>query len=190
MPSLRSVRLPSSSTLVALVLAAVSLAAPLHAQGARGAPPARVVVGLVDLKVLLRETPGRDQVDSEFALEQARMRVQVREAGDSLKAAVEEFTRTEDALRPREREAYTMVLRARELAFEDMIAQLGLAIETRRAALEAPLLARVRAAVRTVRAREGVQLVLDSGATTAIVDADEVIDLTAKVLVELRRATR
>jgi Skp family chaperone for outer membrane proteins len=190
MPPLSRLRRPSLLAVLALAVAAAPLPATLHAQGARGGAAPRVVVGLVDLRVLLRETPGRDQIESEFALEQARMRVQVREAGDSLKAAVEEFTRTENALRPREREAYTMVLRARELAFEDMIAQLGLAAETRRSALEAPLLTRVRAAVRVVREREGVQLVLDSGAMPAIVDADAVIDLTPKVLVELRRATR
>ncbi|MCU0619852.1 MAG: OmpH family outer membrane protein [Gemmatimonadaceae bacterium] len=166
MPPLSRLRRPSLLAVLALAVAAAPLPATLHAQGARGGAAPRVVVGLVDLRVLLRETPGRDQIESEFALEQAH------------------------ALRPREREAYTMVLRARELAFEDMIAQLGLAAETRRSALEAPLLTRVRAAVRVVREREGVQLVLDSGAMPAIVDADAVIDLTPKVLVELRRATR
>lgn len=174
---------------LAAALFVLPLAAPVAAQGARGAAP-RVVVGVVDLRVLLRETPGRDEAESRFALDQARMRVQVREAGDSLKAAVEEFTRSEDGLRPREREAYMMALRARELAFEDMVSQLGLAAETRLQALQAPLLERVRAAVRTVREREGVHLVLDSSATTAIVDADATIDLTPKVLVELRRAPR
>ncbi len=186
MPALR----PSSfGRLVAAALIALPLAAPLEAQGARGSTP-RIVVGIVDLRALLRDTPGREEIESTLALEQARMRVQVREAGDSLKAAVEEFTRTENGLRPREREAYMMALRARELAFEDMVSQLGLAVETRSQALQAPLLDRVRRAVRTVREREGVHLVLDSGATTAIVDADALIDLTPKVLVELRRAPR
>lgn len=163
------------------------LAASLPAQAPS---PGRVVVGLVDTRVLLQQAPGRAQAESEFALEQAKMRAQVREAADSLKASVEEFTRVEKELRPREREALMMVLRARELAFEDMVSQLNAAVETRLTTLQAPLLERIRAAVQVVRRREGVQLVLDAAAMPALLDADATVDLTARVLEELRRTAR
>ena len=177
-------RSPLRSLLAVLPLL---LVAPL---GAQGAAPARVVVGLVDTRVLLQQAPGRAQAESEFALEQAKMRAQVREAADSLKASVEEFTRVEKELRPREREALMMVLRARELAFEDMVSQLNAAVETRLTTLQAPLLERIRAAVQVVRRREGVQLVLDAASMPALLDADATVDLTSKVLDELRRAGR
>jgi Skp family chaperone for outer membrane proteins len=151
-------------------------------------PSGRVLVGLVDTRVLLQESPGRSKAESEFALEQANMRVHVREAADSLKAAVEQFTRAEGTLRPREREALMMVLRARELAFEDMVSQLNAAAETKLQTLQAPFVEKIRAAVRTVRQREGVHLVLDAATMPAIIDADETIDLTPKVLAELRRS--
>jgi Skp family chaperone for outer membrane proteins len=176
---------PSLRSLVAVVPFVVAASLPAQAPS-----PGRVVVGLVDTRALLQQAPGRAQAESEFALEQSKMRAQVREAADSLKSSVEEFTRVEKELRPREREALMMVLRARELAFEDMVSQLNIAVETRLATLQAPLLERIRTAVQVVRRREGVQLVLDAAAMPALLDADATVDLTPKVLEELRRGPR
>lgn len=182
----RAFALASLAVLGAAMLPRTAAAQDGARRGAASSP--RVVVGLVDVARLLQESPGRAKAESEFALEQAKMRAQVREAADSLKAAVEGFTRVENAMRPREREAMMMVLRARELAFEDMVSQLNAAVETRLTTLQAPLLERIRAAVRTVRAREGVHLVLDAARVDGLIDADETVDLTPKVLEELRRA--
>jgi uncharacterized protein with PhoU and TrkA domain len=80
-----------------------------------------------------------------------------------------------------------MVVRARELALEDMVAQLNVRADKRLAELQAPLLAQLAEAVRTVRARERLSLVLDLAAGGMIVDADGTLDIHALVLEELRR---
>jgi Skp family chaperone for outer membrane proteins len=68
------------------------------------------------------------------------------------------------------------------------VSQLNAAAETKLQTLQAPFVEKIRAAVRTVRQREGVHLVLDAATMPAIIDADETIDLTPKVLAELRRS--
>jgi Skp family chaperone for outer membrane proteins len=174
--------------LVAFVLAtAVGLtaAAPARAQSSRDVPTARI--GLIDTRRLLHEMPGRSRAESQFALEMTDARLQVRLASDSMKLAIDALSRIESELRPQQRESAMMVVRARELALEDMVAQLNVRADKRLAELQAPLLAQLAEAVRTVRARERLSLVLDLAAGGMIVDADGTLDIHALVLEELRR---
>jgi Skp family chaperone for outer membrane proteins len=173
---------------VAFVLAtAVGLtaAAPARAQSSRDVPTARI--GLIDTRRLLHEMPGRSRAESQFALEMTDARLQVRLASDSMKLAIDALSRIESELRPQQRESAMMVVRARELALEDMVAQLNVRADKRLAELQAPLLAQLAEAVRTVRARERLSLVLDLAAGGMIVDADGTLDIHALVLEELRR---
>ena len=88
---------------------------------------------------------------------------------------------------PARREATLLVLRAREITFEDMVRQLEVLGETRRRELRQPAEAQVQAAIAAVRRREGFTVVLDR-ATVGLLDADEAADVTTQVLAELRRA--
>lgn len=146
-----------------------------------------VRVGVVDSRLLLQDMPGRAQAESEFALDMAKAREMVHTATDSMKAAVEELSRHEADLRPQQREAAMMMLRARELALEDMVAQLNAITGTRLSQLRQPLVDRIRSAVTAVRERERLTLVFDLGADGAPIAFDDAVNITPLVLEELRR---
>jgi outer membrane protein len=155
----------------------------MAAQSRRSAP-ARI--GIVDVRVLLDSAPAYRDAETAFALEATKARALVAEAADSLKRAVDAFSRESDAMTPARREATLLVLRAREITFEDMVRQLEVLGDTRRRELRQPADAQVQAAITAVRRRDGYTLVLDRAAA-GLVDADEAADITALVLAELRR---
>lgn len=169
------------------LLAAVTLTTDAEAQSST-ARATRLAV--FDSRTVLDSMPERRSAESDFALEQAKARTMLSAATDSLRAAVEEFAKVESQMSPRQREATTMHLRARELMVEEMVAHLEQIVMRRQAELQAPLRARIQQAVRTVRVREGYDLVLDLASDSAIVDADARIDLTAAILRELRTPAR
>jgi len=169
------------ATLLPLLLLVYS---PLAAQ--RAAAPVRI--GLVDSRKLLQDMPGRAQAESQFALEMANARTLVHTATDSMRVAVDELSRTESDLRPQQREAAMMIMRARELALEDMVSQLNLITSKRLEELQGPLIERMRVAVKVVRARERLALVFDLANMDGVVDWADELDITTLVLEELRRA--
>lgn len=178
---------PRRGTPAAMLLGAIAFASavvPLAAQPRRAAP-ARIAV--VDIRVLLDSAPAYRDAETAFALEATKARALVAEAADSLKRAVDAFSRESEAMSPARREATLLVLRAREITFEDMVRQLEVLGETRRRELRQPAEAQVQAAIAAVRRREGFTVVLDR-ATAGLLDADEAADVTTLVLVELRRA--
>ncbi len=172
--------LPRVAALLPLMLLAHS---PLAAQ--RTTVPVRI--GVVDSRKLLQDMPGRAQAESQFALEMANARVLVHTATDSMKAALEELSRTEADLRPHQREAAMLLMRSRELALEDMVTQLNLITGRRLEELQAPLIERVRIAVKAVRARERLAMVFDVATMDGVVDWADELDITTLVLEELRR---
>jgi Skp family chaperone for outer membrane proteins len=145
-------------------------------------------VAVIDSRVILQAMPGRAQAESEFALELAKARELVHTATDSLRSAVEELSRHEKDLRPQQREAAMMILRARELSLEDMVAQLNMLASRRQSELQRPLLERIREAVRTIRKREKYALVIDVANADAIVDIDDTANINDRVIAELQRS--
>jgi Skp family chaperone for outer membrane proteins len=144
-------------------------------------------IAVVDSRRVLDSMPGRSAAEAEFALEQAKARTLVRMATDSMKVALDQFQQNEQSLTPRQREAAMMVMRARELTLEDMVAQLDAIIERRMDELQLPLREKIRTAVRTVRERRGYAIVLDLASASGVIDADVAIDITGEVLTELRK---
>ncbi len=177
-----------SLNLIHRVAALLPLMLLVHAPLAAQRTTAPVRIGLVDSRKLLQDMPGRAQAESQFALEMANARMLVHAATDSMRAAVDELSRTEADLRPQQREAAMMVMRARELALEDMISQLNLLTNQRLDELQAPLIEKMRIAVKAVRARERLALVLDLANMDGVVDWADELDITTLVLEELRRA--
>jgi hypothetical protein len=116
-----------------------------------------------------------------------RARELLRSATDAMKAAVDGFSQSESALRPAQRESAMMVIRAREIALEDMVSQLNLLAGKRLEELQRPMLEEIQVAVAAVRERERIALVLDLAVSDAVVDADKALNLNARVLQEIRR---
>jgi Skp family chaperone for outer membrane proteins len=174
-----------SDFLMLAVIGTVLLPGRAEAQRpSRNAAPTRVAV--FDSRVLIDSMAERASVESEFALDQAKARTMLREASDSLRATLDQFLKEESRLSPREREAGSLHLRARELLVEEMASNLDRVMEERRDQLREPLLQRIRAAVRVVREREGVALMIDMASAGGWIDADPAVDLTQRVLAELR----
>jgi Skp family chaperone for outer membrane proteins len=176
-----------SSRRLQIVIGTVALLSSTSVADAQRATAPAVRVGVIDSRQLLQEMPGRAQAESEFALEMAKARELVHTATDSMKAAVDELSRHEADLRPQQRESAMMMLRARELALEDMVAQLNTITGTRLSQLQQPLLDLMRSAVKAVRERERLTLVFDLGSEGGPIAFDEAVNITPLVLEELRR---
>ncbi|MCE2900801.1 MAG: OmpH family outer membrane protein [Gemmatimonas sp.] len=143
-------------------------------------------IAVFDSRVVFDSLPERAAAESEFALEQTKARTMLAAATDSLRAALDEFTRVEQVLSPRQREATVLHLRAKELLVEEMVANLDQVILRRHGELQAPMRERVRDAVREVRRQQRYDLVLDLAVEGAVVDADARVDITSAVLRQLR----
>jgi Skp family chaperone for outer membrane proteins len=154
---------------------------------AQRAMPATTRIGVIDSRELLAQMPGRAQVESAFAMEMARARELLRSATDAMKAAVDDFSQAESSLRPAQRESAMMVIRAREIALEDMVSQLNLLAGKRLEELQRPMLEEIQAAVKAVRERERIAMVFDLAVSNAVVDADKALNLNSRVLEEIRR---
>ncbi|MBC7562290.1 MAG: OmpH family outer membrane protein [Gemmatimonadaceae bacterium] len=165
---------------------ALAFAAPAAAQSSPSNTPV-VRIGIIDSRTLLQEMPGRAGAESQFALEMAGARELVRSASDSMKTAIDALSKVEADLRPQQRESAMMLVRARELGLEDMVAQLNVLADRRLQELQAPLLAQLSMAVKSVRTRERLAMVLDLAAGAMIVDADSTLNINTLVLQELRR---
>lgn len=179
-----------SSRRLQIVIGTVALLSSTSAADAQRATAPAVRVGVIDSRQLLQDMPGRAKAESEFALDMAKAREMVHTATDSMKAAVDELSRHESDLRPQQREAAVMMLRARELALEDMVAQLNAITTTRLSELQQPLLDLMRSAVKSVRERERLTLVFDLAGDGAPIAFDEAVNITPLVLEELRRRPR
>lgn len=175
---------------VGVALAAAMLGTADAGAQARPKSETPIRIAVFDSRVVFDSLPERATAESEFALDQAKARTMLAAATDSLRAALDDFTRVEQQLSPRQREATVLHLRAKELLVEEMVANLDQIIMRRHGELQAPMRERVRAAVREVRQRERYDLVIDLAVEGAIVDADERIDITGAVLRQLRMPPR
>lgn len=169
----------------ATVVLATLIALPL-ALDAQRRPSLAGRVAIVDTRVLLDSAPSIRDAETAYAFESTKARSLVADAADSLKRAVDAFSRESEGMSPARREATLLVLRAREISFEDMVRQLELLGETRRRELRQPAEAEVQTAIAAVRRREGIAVVLDRAAP-GILDLDDTVDITALVAAELRK---
>ena len=170
----------------AACLAILASATTLSAQARDVARAARIAV--FDSRMVFDSMPGRAKAESDFALEQAKARTMLTAATDSLRRSVEEFSRHEGRMTPRQREATTMHLKARELLVEEMVANLDDIILRRNEELQAPLRQLLRATLREFRTKGGYDLLIDLSQDQLFVDADPRLDVTAQIIRAVRAA--
>lgn len=143
-------------------------------------------IAVVDVQILLDSVPGRGAAEAGLAGEVRLAETRVRLAADSLQRVVERFAREQGDLTPAQREAATLTLRARELQLEDMVQQLNRSVTERRAALQAPLVACVRRAMRDVQQRDGWHVIAEREALGMLAVVHPDVDVTRQVLDVLR----
>lgn len=181
------------NVVAAMALAALTLTSTASAQrspaaGAARGEPRGTRVAVFNSRLVFDSMPERSRAESELALAQAQARVTLESAKDSLRAAVDDLARFEQTMSTREREAMTLHLRARELLVEETVARLDQEVQRTFAGLRQPMIDRLRLAMRTVREREGYDLLVDIAEDGVLRDASPAIDLTAAILRELRKA--
>lgn len=189
-PSTKVARMRRTVVAVAGTLLLVATVGPRDVSAQRASDESRqpMRIAVYDSRFLFDSMPGRNAVESEFALEQAKARTLVAAASDSLRLALDDLVRVDDRLTPREREAGKLNLRARELLVEQMVENLDAVIQQRLDELRRPLLVRMQDAVRVVRVRLRYQLALDRAIGDGLaIDADDRIDITSDILMELRK---
>lgn len=170
----------SAGTLALAATAAVATPHTLGAQGRGAAVTPRIA--FVDVNMLLASAPGRAEAESGLASEVRLGETRVRLAADSLSRTVDEFTRIQGEISPTQREAARLNLRARELQLEDMMQRVTATLDDRRAALQAPLVACVKAALAAVQKRDGWHALVDIGTLGEFALVMPEADITSRVM--------
>lgn len=162
---------------------------PAQAQARREAGtcgPSRVAV--FDSRIVLDSAPGRAEAEARFQRLTSETRSRLKLASDSLQDLIARMSRDEAQMSPREREAAMHVLRVRELSFEELVEQLHRESEQSQQLLAAPMITATRNAAEAIRVRHGCLILIDRAASGAMVLADPEIDMTGRILVEMRQA--
>lgn len=169
--------------LFAVVIAAsgmLAIAGPLSAQAA-------AKIGYIDTRRVLAEAPGA--AEARTTLEQAMQgfQGQLKAMQDSLQAMMTDYQQkslvmSADAKQKREQEIIQ-----KRTAWEQRAEQLQQQAAQRNQEVMAPIMERVEQAISQVRQAEGYAIVFDV-ASEAIVSADPALDLTPKVIEQLKAA--
>jgi outer membrane protein len=165
-------------------LTAVSLvgAGPLAAQQGGG-----VKVAFVNTQAILKQTPGYVKAESTFTKELANYRVEVQKLQASLDSAASDFDQQSVMLSPTQRAAKRKDLQAQQQKLEQRTQELQQQAATRERELLDPIQSKVNSVIEGVRAAGNYAMIFDvSAPNTGIVTADKALDLTQRVIQQLK----
>ncbi len=170
-------------TLVVLVATAVA-AGPASAQQQ---PAASSKIAFVDSRKILTQTPGYAQAESTFTKELGTYRAEVEQLQAKLDSAATDFQQQSTLLSPSAREAKRKALGAQQVSLQQRTTDLQQRAQDRERELLDPIQNRVTAVVEQLRAAGGYAMIFDVGAAgTAVVAADKSLDLTDRVIAQLK----
>lgn len=168
---------------VALVVSAV----PLMAQQA----PASASAGrlaFVNMRRVLSETPGYAQAESTFVREMTGYRAEFQRLQASLDSAGQAFEQQATLLSPSARTTRRRELETQQQQLEQRGQELQQRATTRERELLDPIQTRVVGVIERLRAAGGYAMVFDvSAQTSTIVTADQSLDLSERVIAELKK---
>jgi outer membrane protein len=172
-------RIVSTCTLAALLAGLTAL--PASAQQTAGK------VAFINSRLVLAAAPGYAQAESLYAGEVAGYRVEVQKMQATLDSSVQAFQQSSVVLSPSARTAKQKELEAQQQRLEARMQELqDKAVQRERDLLE-PIQQRVTSIVEGVRAAGGYAIIFDVGIqNTGIVAADRALDLTQKVIDQLK----
>ena len=177
---------PGGVTGIALLAAAAPAAAQAPAKcGSNG-------IAVFDSRLVMAAAPGRAAAEVRYEGLIAETRTRLSAAIDSLQQVVSLFAREEASFSPRQREAATHMLRARELALEELSEKLNMQAEGWIGELSEPVVAEVRTAAEAFRKEARCVLLLDRAALQDGLVADTAADVTSRIidLIRKREASR
>lgn len=160
-------------------------AAPLAAQQSGGAK-----LAFVNTQAILKATPGYAQAESTFAKELATYRTEVQKLQASLDSSASNFEQQSVLLSPTQRAAKRKDLEGQQQKLEQRTQELQTRAATRERELLDPIQSKVNSVIEGMRASGNYTMIFDvSAPNSGIVTADKALDLTQKVIQQLKTGT-
>lgn len=168
----------------AVLLALVCAAAPVAAQQGGGK------VAYVNTQAVLKATPGYAQAESTFAKEVETYRGEVQKLQATLDSAASDFEQQAVLLSPTQRGAKRKDLEGQQKKLEQRTQELQTRAATRERELLDPIQSKVNSVIEGMRAAGNYAMIFDvSAPNSGIVTADKSLDLTQKVIQQLKSGT-
>ena len=173
---------------LAVVGAGVSLIAmSLAGAGSLAAQQAGSKVAYVNTQAVLKQTPGYVKAESTFTKELETYRVEVQKLQATLDSAASDFDQQSVMLSPTQRAAKRKDLQAQQQKLEQRTQDLQQRAATRERELLDPIQSKVNSVIEGVRAAGNYAIIFDvSAPNNGIVTADKSIDLTQRVIQQLK----
>jgi len=169
----------------AVVLTLICAAEPLAAQQAGGAK-----VAYVNTQAILKSTPGYAQAESTFAKELQTYRGEVQKLQATLDSSASDFEQQSVLLSPTQRAAKRKDLEGQQQKLEQRTQELQTRAATRERELLDPIQSKVNSVIEGMRAAGNYAVIFDvSAPNSGIVTADKSLDLTPKVIQQLKTGT-
>jgi outer membrane protein len=170
---------------VGMAAASVAGSGPLAAQQTGGPK-----VAYVNTQAILKQTPGYVKAESTFTKELANYRVEVQKLQASLDSAASDFDQQSVMLSPTQRAAKRKDLQAQQQKLEQRTQELQKQAATRERELLDPIQSKVNSVIEGVRAAGNYAMIFDvSAPNNGIVTADKTLDLTQRVIQQLKAGT-
>ena len=166
----------------AALLTLVGAAAPLVAQQGGGAK-----VAYVNTQAILKSTPGYAQAESTFSKELGTYRSEVQKLQATLDSTAADFEQQSVMLSPTQRAAKRKDLEGQQQKLEQRTQELQQRAAGRERELLDPIQTRVNSVIEGIRAAGNYAIIFDvSAPNSGIVTADKSLDLTQKIIQQLK----
>jgi Skp family chaperone for outer membrane proteins len=170
---------------VCLVILTMLGVAPAAAQQQAG-----VKIAYVNSQAILKQTPGYAQAESTFAKELESYRGEVQKLQAGLDSAAQDFEQQSVALSPTSRQAKRKELEAQQEKLQQRTQELQQRASARERELLEPIQTKVNTVIEGLRASGNYAMIFDvSAPNSGIVTADKSLDLTARVIQQLKTGT-
>ena len=141
----------------------------------------------VNTQAILKQTPGYVKAESTFTKELANYRVEVQKLQASLDSAASDFDQQSVMLSPTQRAAKRKDLQTQQQKLEQRTQELQQQAATRDRELLDPIQNKVNSVIEGVRAAGNYAMIFDvSAPNNGIVTADKTLDLTQRVIQQLK----
>jgi outer membrane protein len=169
----------------AALLTLVCAASPLAAQQSGGGK-----VAYVNTQAILKATPGYASAESTFTKELETYRGEVQKLQATLDSAASDFEQQSVLLSPTQRAAKRKDLEGQQKKLETRTQELQTRAATRERELLDPIQSKVNSVIEGMRASGNYAIIFDvSAPNSGIVTADKSLDLTQKVIQQLKTGT-
>lgn len=173
---------------LAVVVAWIALiAASVAGPESLGAQQAGSKIAYVNTQAVLKQTPGYVKAESTFTKELETYRVEVQKLQATLDSAASDFDQQSVMLSPTQRAAKRKDLQGQQQKLEQRTQELQQRAATRERELLDPIQSKVNSVIEGVRAAGNYAIIFDvSAPNNGIVTADKSIDLTQRVIQQLK----